>query len=85
MVTEDGGQFVRVCVNKKYLIAEVKNTREDWNHKYKLSNGKTTAIQLLLLMLEDGSIKRKWFNIASISDGQVTFDEFDEFREARRT
>lgn len=44
LLTEDGGQFVRVRANTKYVIAEVRNIREDWNHKYRLSSGKTTGV-----------------------------------------
>ena len=36
-------------------------------------------------MLEGKDIKRKWFNISSISDADITFAEFDEFKEERRT
>lgn len=39
--SEHGGQYVKVHVGSKvYKIGEVKHIRENWDQKYKLSNGK---------------------------------------------
>ena len=63
--------FVKVGFSQKYLIAQVKATKDDSVNQYTLTNGKKTGIYLRLLMTEDTPDKLKWFKINQISNQEI--------------
>lgn len=72
------GSLVRLGLNRKYIIAEVREVVEDDSQEYILTNGKSTSKFLRLLITEDKADKLQSFKINQISNSPVTYEEFEK-------
>ena len=77
------GAFVKVRFSSKCVIAQIKGIKEDLNAQYSLTNGVKTGIYLQLMINEDRSDKYKWFKIIQVSNSEIIYDEYNEFKSSR--
>ena len=76
--------FVRVGFSQKYIIAQIRDIKDDEKNSYILANGKKTGVYFKLLLTEDSHDKLKWFKINQISNQEISRQEFEKLRMYRK-
>lgn len=60
----NGGVYVKVGLGaRKYVVAEIREIKDDAKFQYKLTNGRMCGIRLRLQLKKDEPSELKWFKI----------------------